>query len=130
MTEQEAKWLTEEERKALLHDALIGELVLPLIPVAKQAIEEMLTGKNKAARDMKAAYLIAELGRDLLKGTELRDAQKRRAEIVGIVREFLAIREPASLDESKKEDFFAEIEAERSGGDASRDGTRIPAPPG
>lgn len=120
--------MTEQEAKEQLQQALIGELVLPLIPVAEQALRDMLTGK-KGARDMKAVYLIAELGRDLvLKGADSRDVQKRKAEIMEVVRECLTTREPSKPDEPEEVGFFEQIEAERSGGDGNRAGTRFPAP--
>ncbi len=112
--------MTEQESREKLQEALIGELVLPLIPTIKAALEEMLTGRNKAARDMKAAYLIAELGRDLLlKGPDSRDVQKRKDEIMEVVRQFMAVREPAKPEEPAG--FFADVERERSQSHASGD---------
>lgn len=123
--------MSEQESREALQQALIDELVVPLIPVAEKALREMLTGKNKAARDMKAAYIIAELGRDLvLKGGDSRDAQRRKAEIMDVVREFMAVRGQTEPEEPKKSNFFDDVEAERSAGNAGRDGTRAPAPAG
>lgn len=121
--------MSEQEDREQLQQALIGELVVPLIPVVRAALEEMLTGRNKAARDMKAAYLIAEIGRDLvLKGGDSRDGQKRKTEIMEVVREFMAVRGQTESEEPEKPDFFADVEAERSAGNASRDGSRSSAP--
>ncbi len=51
-----------------LQDALILKLILPILPLVAEALQDML-GQRGKLRDMKAAYIIAEVARDLvLKG--------------------------------------------------------------
>ncbi len=51
-----------------LQEAMISEFILPTLPLVAEALQDMI-GKRGKTRDMKAAYLVAEVARDLvLKG--------------------------------------------------------------
>jgi hypothetical protein len=64
---QDAPVARPNSREAL-QEALIEQLILPTLPLVAEALRDML-GQRGKLRDLKAAYTIAEVARDLvLKG--------------------------------------------------------------
>lgn len=73
--------ISTTQREAL-QKALIDILILPTLPLVADALQDML-GQRGKLRDMKAAYIIAEVARDLvLKGVS--DGQTLRS-VVALV---------------------------------------------
>lgn len=94
--------MTDQPRpgsREALQEALIQTLILPTLPLVAEALTDMI-GKRGKLRDMKAAYIIAEVGRDLvLKGISDGPTMRSVMELVEDVKKRVDALDAPLLDE-------------------------------